>query len=187
MREVVAHLIMTLDGAVKFDAVHAAVFRMSNGKAAKDMAWQLTQEDAMLLGRRTYEEWSQFWPTSKIQPFASHINAVRKYVVTRSLKEVPWGTFDNATVVSGDLRRSILRLKSQRGKTIGVHGSPSLVRSLVRNDLLDRLHLILMPIVAGTGARLFEGEFAPQTMKVVDVIRNQNGVLAITYRPTGSL
>jgi dihydrofolate reductase len=187
MREVAAHLITTLDGVVKFDAVQDAVVRMCNGKAAKEMARQLTQEDAMLLGRQTYDEWSQFWPSSKIQPFADHINTVRKYVVTNSLKEVPWGTAGNATVVSGDLRKSILKLKSQRGKTIGVHGSPSLIRSLIRNNLLDRLHLFLMPIVAGPGTRLFEGDFTSQRMKLVDLIRNQNGVLAITYRPTGHL
>jgi dihydrofolate reductase len=187
MREIAAHLIITLDGVVTFEAVHDAVVRMSNGKVAKDMSWQLAQEDAMLLGRKTYDAWAPFWPTSNIQPFADHINAVQKYVVTNSLKEVPWGTTGNATVVSGDLRKFILKLKSQRGKTIGVHGSPSLVRSLIQNDLLDRLHLMLFPIVAGTGARLFEGEFAAQKMKVVDLIRNQNGVLAITYRPTGAL
>jgi dihydrofolate reductase len=187
MREVAAHLIITLDGVVTFEAVHGAVLRMSNGKVATDMADQLTQEDAMLLGRKTYEAWSPFWPTSKIQPFADHINNVRKYVVTNSLKAAPWGTFGNATVVSGDLRKSILKLKSQRGKTIGVHGSPSLVRSLIQSNLVDRLHLMVFPIVAGAGSRLFEGEFASQKMKVVDVIKNQNGVLGITYRPTGHL
>jgi dihydrofolate reductase len=187
MREIAAHLIITLDGVVTFEVVHAAVVQMSNGKAAKDMARQLAEEDAMLLGRKTYDEWSQFWPSSDIQPFADHINSVRKYVVTNSLKKAPWGTIGSATVVSGDLRKSVLKLKAQRGKTIGVHGSPSLVRALIRNNLLDRLHLILFPIVSGQGTRLFEGEFAPQTMKVVDLIRNQNGVLSITYRPTGKL
>jgi dihydrofolate reductase len=187
MREVSAHMIVTLDGVVRFDAVQETVLRMSNGKAAEDMFRQLKQEDAMLLGRKTYDEWSQFWPSSKIQPFANHINRVPKYVVTNSLKEAPWGTTGSATVVSGDLRKSILKLKSQRGKTIGVHGSPSLVRSLIRSNLLDRLQLFLMPVVAGTGARLFEGEFASQRLEVTDLIRNRNGVLAITYRPTGHL
>jgi len=187
MREVVAHLIITLDGVVQLDAVHDTIVRMSEGKVEEDLAKQLTQEDAMLLGRKTYDAWSQFWPSSKIQPFADHINAVRKYVVTNSLTQVPWGTMGNATVVSGDFRKSILKLKSQRGKTIGVHASPSLIRSLIRNNLLDRLHLMLFPIVAGTGARLFEGEFASQNMEIVDLIRNQNGVVAITYRPAGPL
>ena len=185
MREVVAHLIITLDGVVTFEAVHEAVLRMSNGKAAKDMARQLTQEDAMLLGRATYDAWSQFWPTSDIQPFADHINSVRKYVVTHSLKEAPWGTTGEATVVSGDVRKFIRKLKAQRGKAIGVHGSPTLVRSLIQNGLVDRLHLMQFPIVAGRGSRLFDGDFAAQKLKVVDVIRNQNGVLSITYRPTG--
>lgn len=187
MREVAAHLIITLDGVVSFETVYAAVVRMSNGKVAGDMSRQLAQEDAMLLGRKTYDEWSQFWPSSKIQPFADHINTVRKYVVTNSLKEAPWGTTGKATVLSGDLRKSVLKLKSRRGKTIGVHGSPTLVRSLIRSNLLDRLHLMQFPIIAGTGTRLFEGEFAPQKWKVVDLIRNQNGVLGITYRPTGPL
>jgi dihydrofolate reductase len=187
MREIVAHLIITLDGIVTFEIVHDAVVRMSNGKAAEDMARQIAQEDAMLLGRKTYDEWSQFWPSSKIQPFADHVNSVPKYVVTQSLREAPWGSTGSATVVSGDFRRSILKLKSQRGKTIGVHGSPSLVRSLIRHNLLDRLHLLLFPIVSGAGTRLFDGEFEPQKMKVLDLIRNQNGVLSITYRPTGIL
>jgi hypothetical protein len=95
------------------------------------------------------------------------------------------GTSGSATVLSGDLRRSILKLKAQRGETIGVHGSPSLVRSLIRNSLLDSLHLFQFPIVAVAGDRLFEGEFPSQRMKVIDLIRNQNGVLALTYRPTG--
>jgi dihydrofolate reductase len=187
MREIAAHLIITLDGVVSFEAVYEAVVRMSNGKVAKDMGRLLTQEDAMLLGRKTYDAWSQFWPTSKIQPFANHVNTVQKYVVTSSPKELPWGTTGKATVVSGDLRKSILKLKSQRGKTIGVHGSPTLVRFLIQNGLVDRLHLMQFPIVAGTGSRLFDGEFAPQKMKVVDLIRNQNGVVSITYRPIGPL
>jgi dihydrofolate reductase len=187
MREVAAHMIVTLDGVVNFGEALGAVIEMCNGKAAKEMAEQIRQEDAMLLGRQTYDEWSQFWPSSKIQPFANHINSVRKYVVTNSLKEAPWGASGSATVVSGDLRKSILKLKSRRGRTIGVHGSPSLVRSLIRNDLLDRLQLFLIPIVVGKGARLFEGEFVSQRMKLLDLIRNQNGVLSITYRPTGKL
>jgi dihydrofolate reductase len=187
LRDIVAHLIITLDGVVQLDAVHDTIVRMSEGKVEEDMSRQLTQEDAMLLGRKTYDAWSQFWPLSNIQPFADHINSVRKYVVTTTLKEVPWGTAGNATVISGDVRKSILKLKSQRGKTIGVHGSPSLVRSLIRNNLVDRLHLMIVPIVAGTGARLFEGEFASQNMEIVDLIRNQNGVVAITYRPSGLL
>jgi dihydrofolate reductase len=187
MREIVAHMIITLDGVVKFGAVQGAVLQLSSGKAVDDMARQLTREDTVLLGRKTYDEWSAFWPTSNIQPFADYINNARKYVVSKSLKEAPWGTDGTATVLSGDFRRSILRLKSQRGKTIGVHGSASLVRSLIRDGLLDRLHLFLMPIVAGAGTRLFEGEFAPQSMKVVDLVRSQNGVLGITYRPQGRL
>jgi dihydrofolate reductase len=81
----------------------------------------------------------------------------------------------------------MVKLKSQRGKTIGVHGSPSLVRSLIRSNLLDRLHLFVMPILAGTGERLFEGEFAPQELRLVELLRNRNGVLGISYRPTGRL
>lgn len=187
MREVVAHLIITLDGVVQLESVRDAIVQMSTGKVEEDMSRQLTKEDVMLLGRKTYEAWSQFWPRSNIQPFADHINSVRKCVVSKSLKVAPWGAFGNATIMSGDLRKSVLKLKSQRGKTIGVHGSPSVVRSLIRNNLLDRLHLMIIPIVAGTGARLFEGEFVPQKMKTVDLIRNRNGVLGITYEPAGHL
>ena len=187
MRDVVAHLIVTLDGVVELESVRAAIVQLSAGKVEADMSRQLKEEDAMILGRKTYDAWSQFWPLSDIQPFADHINSVRKFVVTRSLKEAPWGRAGSATVLSGDLRKSVRKLKSQRGKTIGIHGSPSVVRSLLRSHLIDRLHLMQVPIVAGSGGHLFDGEFSSQRMKLVDLIRNPNGVLGITYQPAGPL
>jgi dihydrofolate reductase len=77
----------------------------------------------MLLGRTTYEEWSDYWPTSTNEPFASHINGVPKFVVSRSLDAVPWGDHGNATLVDGDLADAMTHLKEQPGGTIGVHGS----------------------------------------------------------------
>gem|GEM_PF-5460512 len=101
------------------------------------------------------------------------------------MKEAPWGKISRAMEIPDDLRTSCLEPKSQTGKTIGIHGSPSLVRSLMRGGFFDRLHLFLVPLIAGKDARLFEGDVPPQVLKAVDLIQNESGILAITYRPSG--
>jgi dihydrofolate reductase len=102
MRKVVAHLIMTLDGVVKFDAVIDTIMKHRNAEEVlPDFFAKVAEEDAMLLGRVTYQEWADYWPTSANEPFSSHINSVPKYVVSRTLDSAPWGTRGNATLGQG--------------------------------------------------------------------------------------
>jgi len=187
-RSVVANLLVTLDGVVKFDgAVQKAILELGDEQVEAHFAREIAQEDAMLLGRRTYEEWLGFWPTSGIEPFASHINRVPKYVVSRTLKSVAWPTSGPAHLLGGDLRESILGLKNQSGKNIGVHGSPSLVGALIKARLLDSLRLAVFPVVAGGGGRLFDEGFAPERMQLVDSLVGKSGVAVLTYRPLGRM
>jgi len=184
MRNVVAHLIMTLDGVVKFDAVVDTIVKLRDTQEVlADFFAKVADEDAMLLGRVTYREWADYWPTSTDEPFATHINSVPKYVVSTSLSSVPWGTRGNATLLKGSLADAITSLKQQPGKNIGVHGSPSLVESLVRADLLDLLRLEVYPIIAGSGARLFKEGSGPRRMDLVESKTTSNGVMIVTYRP----
>ncbi|MGH2740244.1 MAG: dihydrofolate reductase family protein [Actinomycetota bacterium] len=115
----------------------------------------------MLLGRRTYEEWAACWPdkTAEDDPFADYINNIPKLVVSTTLKSVEWR---NSTLITGDLGEELSRLKQQPGKDIAISGSATLVRSLLRDGLLDELGLLLFPVVVGTGKRLFEDWAADQ-------------------------
>ena len=181
-------MLVTLDGVVRFDdAVQKAIMELGDEQVEGYFSEKIAEEDAMLLGRKTYEEWLNFWPTSEIEPFASHINRVPKYVVSRSLKSVTWPTAGKAHLLGGELRESILGLKDQPGGNIGVHGSPSLVGSLIRAHLLDALRLAVFPVVAGSGARLFGEGFAPERMQLVDSLVGKSGIAVLTYKPLGRM
>ncbi|MGC2290017.1 MAG: dihydrofolate reductase family protein [Thermoplasmata archaeon] len=186
-RKLVANLISTLDGVVRFEAVHAAIAEFHDEQIEADFASKIAQEDAMLLGRKTYEEWLPFWPDSDIEPFASHINRVPKYVVSRTLNSVTWPTPGQAHLLRGDLRAEVLALKDQPGEAIGVHGSPTLVGSLIQANLLDLLRLAVYPVVAGSGARLFREGFPAERFRLVDSLTGPSGIAVLTYQPLGRL
>ena len=136
----------------------------------------------MLLGRVTYEEWAPFWPTSSDEPYASHINNIPKYVVSTTLDNVAWGEYNNVTLIKGDLAGEIAKLKQQPGKNIGVSGSPTLVRSLLEQDLLDELILMIHPVIAGSGKQLFVDGSALKRMKLVASKITNSGVAVLTYQ-----
>jgi dihydrofolate reductase len=185
-RKLISHLLVTLDGVVNFGSVRDEIVKLRDREVGDDFAAKLAAEDAMLLGRVTYQEWAQFWPASKIEPFASHINRVSKYFVSHSSQPRPWGASGTATAISGDISGAISNLKEQHGQHIGVHGSPSLVKSLLDLGLLDELRLEIYPIVAGGGgSRLFEDGQAPQQMELIDSRSTKKGVVILTYRPRG--
>ena len=113
-----------------------------------------------------------------------YINSVPKYVVSRTLKE-PLG-WNNSTLISGnELTEEITRLKRQPGKDIAILGSGALVRSLLQDDLLDELRLIILPVVLGSGKRLFEDGGDRKALELVDSKTFGTGVLYLTYRPEG--
>jgi len=112
MRMKVAHLIVTLDGVAKFDAVLPTIMKLRDAEEAlPDFFAKVAAEDAMLLGRITYKEWAQYWPTSTVESFASHINNVSKFVVSTTLDSTPWGTQGNAKLIRGNLADAISTLK----------------------------------------------------------------------------
>lgn len=172
---------MTLDGVVESPDIWE--FDSFDDDMRADLGSQISGEDAMLLGRATYQEWEPYWPTSTIEPFASHINRAQKVVVSTTLEEVKWGERNNATLVKGNLAEEIAGLKRQPGKNIGVHGSPTLIGSMLRNDLVDELRLAVYPVVAGSGKRLFEDGRAPKRLKLVDSKTTRTGVSILTFRP----
>lgn len=182
MRKIVSHLLMTLDGVVQFDEVIATIMKLRDTEVETNFFAKVAEEDAMLLGRVTYQQWAGFWPTSTIQPFADHINNVPKYVASRTIENVSWGTKENATLLKGNLADTITALKQQPGNSIGVHGSPKLVESLLQADLLDELRLEIYPVVAGAGARLFREGHPIKQLQLIGSHTTQNGVVIVTYQ-----
>src|SRR5258707_6836043 len=150
MRKVVAGLFITLDGVVESPDTWQEHFDEDMGQA---MMEQLASQDAVLLGRVTYQEWASYWPTATDEPFASFINSTPKYVFSSTLESVE--AWQNSTLVKGDLSQEIARLKQQPGKNISTSGIPTLVRSLLEHGLPDELILLIQPVVAGIGKRPF--------------------------------
>jgi dihydrofolate reductase len=112
---------------------------------------ELTESQAQLLGRRTYEGFAKAWP-SREGPFADKLNSDPKYVVSNTLTEPAW---QNTTVISGDVVAGVSKVKDETEGTILVAGSGTLVRTLLAADLVDELRLMVFPTVLGRGERLF--------------------------------
>jgi len=178
MRKVVSGLFISLDGVTespdKWQFDHFDDDMMAN------MAAHIAEADTVLLGRVTYQEWAPYWPTSTYEPFASYINNTPKYVVSTTLDKVEW---KNATLIKGNLAEEITRLKQQPGKNIAVEGSPSLVRSLLQNDLLNELTLMVHPVIAGSGKRLFKDGGDLKRLKLAATKTTRTGVVILTYQP----
>jgi dihydrofolate reductase len=135
--------------------------------------------DTLLLGRHTYEQWAAFWPEQSGQ-LADYMNHTPKVVVSTTLKQVDW---QNSTVISGDVGAEITRLKQQPGQNIGVNGSITLVRWLLRERLLDELSLLVHPIVLGSGRRLFGDDGDRTPLALLSSKTLSTGVLSVVYAP----
>ena len=112
------------------------------------------------------------------------MDGVRKYVVSTTLEEpLEW---QNSTLIGDNVAEEISRLKGQPGKDISISGSPTLVRSLLEEDLIDELRLMVHPIVVGSGKRLFEDGSDQKALELVDSETFSTGVLYLTYQPAQS-
>jgi dihydrofolate reductase len=184
MRKVVASEIMALDGVV--ESPENWSFQFHNDQMEEAIGAAMSASDAMLLGHVTYEGFAAFWPSQgddDDQGFAGYMNNTPNYVVSRTL-EAPL-EWNNSTLIEGDVAEEITRLKQQPGKDISITGSITLVRSLLREDVLDELRLMVHPIVVGSGKRLFEDGSDQKALQLVDSKTFSTGVLYLTYRPAG--
>lgn len=180
MRKIVAGLFVSLDGVMEAPGTwHFPYFNDEMGEAVQS---QMAASDTMLLGRITYQEFAAFWPQQRGEevPGADHMNNTPKVVVSTTLDTVEW---QNSTLLKGNLAEELTKLKQQPGKEIAITGSGTLVRSLLRGDLLDELRLLVHPIVLGSGKRLFEDGGAQKPLKLVDSRTFSTGVLSLTYQP----
>ena len=182
MRKVVAVELVSVDGVI--EAPEEWAFSYSNDEMEEANASGMAASDALLLGRVTYEALAAFWPHQPGgTPMVDYINSVPKFVVSETLEEpLEW---NNSTLIEGNVAEEITQLKRQPGKDITILGSGVLVRSLLRDGLLDELKLIVHPIVLGGGKRLFEDGGDQKALELVDSKTFGTGVLYLTYRPVG--
>jgi dihydrofolate reductase len=156
--------------------------------ADADMAEAVTEwfaeADAFLLGRRTYEIFAAHWPkvTDADDPVASPLNALPKYVASRTLDEVTW---QNSTLIGEDLAARVSELKRQPGRELQVHGSGDLAHSLMQHDLIDEYRLLTYPVVLGNGKRLFPDDVRPAALRLLDSRTTSTGVVISRYEPAG--
>lgn len=137
---------------------------------------------ALLLGRRTYEDFASIWPQMPDDnPFAAVLNNTPKYVASRTLQEpLSWA---NSTLLEDDAVVAVSQLKEQPGKDIVILGSGELIQSLMRHNLIDEYVLLIHPLVLGTGRRLFTDDCAFAKLRLIDTTITTTGVVIATYQP----
>jgi dihydrofolate reductase len=183
VRKVIVSEFVSLDGV--FEAPDQWHFPYFNDEMGQEIGAAMGQADAMLMGRVLYEEWSAFWPQQDPEenPIAARMNGIQKYVVSTTL-EGPLG-WNNSTLIGENVAEEISRLKQQPGKDISISGSGSLVRSLLKDGLIDELRLMVHPVVVGNGKRLFEEGGEQIALELVDSKTFSTGVVYLTYAPAG--
>jgi dihydrofolate reductase len=182
MRKIVAGLFLSLDGIMESpERWHFPYFNDEMGEA---VASQMAAADTLLLGRRTYQEFAGFWPDqgSDVE-FADQINGMPKLVASTTLRSVEW---QNSTLIRRDVAQELRRIKQEPGRDISITGSVTLVRSLLRDGLLDELRLLVHPIVVGTGRHLFEDSADRVSLKLLESRTFSTGVLYLTYAPAAA-
>jgi dihydrofolate reductase len=138
----------------------------------------------LLLGRRTYDMWSSFWPKAPSSPMGDRLNAATKYVATHRPESLEWGPFEG---VGPDLVEGVRRIKSQDGPNLILSGSSTLTSTLLEHGLADEILLIVYPVFLGTGKRLFAEGTSASTFELVSTHTTPTRILLNTYKVVGPL
>jgi len=175
VRKVFAGYFLSLDGVAEAPDRFITAWDDETDASGVDL---IATQDTVILGRRSYDEWAEFWPSSEIEPFASFINAVPKYVATSTPLEPEWA---NSHVIDGGLVDFVRHLKGRPGGDIGVHASISVTQTLLAADLVDELRLVVAPTIVGSGKRLFDG-LPPVRLETIRCTASPSGHLLVDYR-----
>jgi dihydrofolate reductase len=147
---------------------------------AQRMGEAMDSSGAMLFGRRTYEDFYGYWPQQTDNPFTPYLNHVTKYVISNTLSEpLPW---QNSILLPGDPATSVAALKEEPGPNLGIVGSAQLVSSLLAAKLIDRLVLLIHPLVLGQGHRLFDERGPGVNFEILDSLATSTGVIIANYQ-----
>ena len=180
MRKLIVTEFVSLDGVIENPGW---TFKYWNDEISNFKTEETSNNEPLLLGRVTYEGFAQAWPNrTDDDPGASYFNGTRKYVVSNTL-DASGLVWNNSALINGDIVAEIGKLKGEDGPDLVVHGSGKLVQTLLNNNLVDRLRLLVYPVVLGEGQRLFEAG-TTATLKLVETRPMSSGVVGLVYEPT---
>ena len=175
MRKLFVTEFVSLDGVMEHPAWTAPYW---NDEISAFKAEETDATDALLLGRVTYEGFAAAWPQSEDEG-APFFNNVRKYVVSTTMNNAEW---NNSVLIKDNVVEAITKIKQQDGKDIAVHGSATLVQTLIKHKLVDSIRLLVYPVVLGEGKRLFH-DGTTATLKLIKAQAFTGGVTALIYEP----
>jgi dihydrofolate reductase len=178
MSRIIVSEFVSLDGV--FEDPHEWHFPFFNEQARQYKMDELRAADALLLGRETYEGFAEAWPERSGDEFSEKYNAMPKYVASSTLKHPSW---NNTSVLAGDLAAELAGLKDQYRQDIYVHGSGLLANSLLQQGLIDEVRLMVHPVLVGKGRRFFENGTSVAALALAGITTYESGVVLMTYRP----
>jgi dihydrofolate reductase len=197
MRKLLVTTFLTLDGVMQApggpeedpsdDFVHGGwSVNYFDDDVVRAMDKVMSKPFDLVLGRKTYEIFAGFWPTAPEEAGGKPINDATKYVASRTLSQdsLEW---EKSVLIEGDVAEGVAALKQQDGPELQVHGSCNLLQTLLSHDLIDEFHLLLFPVVVGSGKRLFADGTVPSGLKLVESMVSTSGVMIGRYVPTGDI
>jgi dihydrofolate reductase len=185
MGRIVVTEFVSLDGVMEAPGgedfkYKAWTFEFDRGEDGNKFKLDETVEaEALLLGRVTYEGFAAAWP-SRDDEFANKFNSMPKYVVSSTLEDPEW---NNSTVLKGDVAEEVSKLRQELDGDIYVHGSCQLAQTLIENNLVDELRLMVFPVVLGTGKRLFGETSDKKPLRLADSKTVGDGIAILIYQP----
>jgi dihydrofolate reductase len=177
VRRILEYTLVSLDGVFADEGI-GRFFEYRDDAYYRDGLGQLLACDAMLMGRTTYESFSGLWP-GRDHPWADRLNAMQKYVFSSKLESATW---NNSTIVRGDVVSEVTRLKQQDGGNLLIYGHGLLAETLLRQHLIDAIDLSIYPLVLGRG-KLFFRDAQRATLRLVAAKTFARGIVKLTYEP----
>jgi dihydrofolate reductase len=186
MRRIINSTYITLDGVIEGPHLWPSLGRPGDERAGEIQTDLTLSCDALLMGRHTYDGFAPVWPTRSGDPVSDHINAMRKYVVSTTLKDPEW---NNTRVINGDVAAEIKRLKQAPGKNIVQYGFGVVSRLLLEHGLLDELRLWFHPLILGAGrpSDLLFGTAPAVGFQLADVTTLSDGIVILSYHTDKAL
>lgn len=190
MRKLILEEWMTLDGFVTDKNNQLNFFTdltpEQNTFSDSDQLKFMDSIDTILLGRKTYELFVDFWPNTTIdkEVIADKLNETKKIVFSNAIHNAPWGKWNSAEVTNSDVVKVIKDLKYLPGKDMVLWGSISLAQTLMRENLIDEYHIRLCPVLTGSGRSLFTSEINLRQLTLIEMRHYNTGVVFLNYKPT---
>ncbi|XRG77950.1 dihydrofolate reductase family protein [Rossellomorea sp. GAMAL-10_SWC] len=176
MRKVIVSMYLSLDGVMEEPSWTMPYFNEEVGKFQNEL---LFSSEILLLGRVTYQGFAAAWPSMTDEDgFADKMNSMPKVVTSTTLEEAEW----NAILIKDNIAEEVSKLKQQPGQNILIYGSGELIQTLMQQDLIDEFHLMVHPVVLGSGKRLFNDGIDKKVFKLVETKSTSSGVVILSYQ-----